>query len=1619
MRIKRTTSIVMAFIMSLSLLPLKGKSVHAEGGASGATSTGQAILDQDKKQPTELDTLPQTVFENDPTLTSDEEEAVPFLLSEWDELFLYRHGGQQSETAWTFLGANNTGIDMTRQSLDKDGYSWVKTISPTTVASDEADVENKTRLGSYSFLQGTSFDPLGTGRKQYAAYVGWEEQTAGGVYSIIIYDPVKNDYKGSILGEGNWVKKANPHYFEMQNVMAITSGDYDGDGKDTIIVFCCGDGDSLELYEVSYDGTYISTREVFNLDANLVYKDYKKDSTEDKAYIMRHKPVVSLATGDFNGDGIDEFAYSAGFYNGTANAENGWNGKYGSSPKDFSTHVCVGTKDGGNWTMSEPVWLYDEELYTENQLGKTYNAYMMHAGVIGAGDTDGDGIDEIVAVGYTSVSSDNHARITYKTDGTVEVEHFCDWDKGNYVTALIEKSGTSYYRTSGSLNEMSNRLSMSTFAAYSLDYYKDKRFVLPKIVVACGKTNGTGKREDVFISGVLYDFESGSGRSGTLHTPKILNQTFTTVMDEKYQSEVFWVSNVAVGNFDHNANDREQFVYTIMYMESGEHKYNWAYLGVEGGCVYDDVYEDGKLISLGECTAYGGSNIRGNGKEYIENGGSLIFRSAASKDTNAVPLCLDVNEDGVLARHNKNYYAYTDPDVKAVLQAAPYFSELNDIGAQDAGETTYTIETSYGESKTKGWEVSFSAGLAAEAEIGIVNIAVEAGGQGTWSKEYETEYELTKSRTFTATSKDVVVISRIPVLIYVYDIWDSKTHSWIENGQSVTVPLSPTYYLLTIKEYNDFVDEYNDLIEGAEDADKHKLKKITSDDLPEDTQGNPFAYWNNWTEAGNGTGVSLIDGVNALGYTGGSITSEWGKSVSESQSYEHSAGFYFGLTLQLGGDFKGGGEAWVGASTNVEASWGHGNSTTKTAANGAGGTVNDVDPDAIDTTVYPADWHKAFAFSWDFGSWSHKLTEGKDAADVPFYGYRIDRDTLRAPAAVVSDLRAVFDTNDKGEMVVVLMWKDGGTDERPTDKFIIYQYQDDGSRTKIAEVDAGDEAYKFTDDDGETYYKYIYDGIDGRTVYEFEVVAKGNGITTSSQETLVGTHTYAYTQSKAIYSIEFNKTDVAGDIYTITYTDGTVGYLTVKNGVGIADVSLTSTQGLTDNYTILFTDGSSVTYSVKNGRNGVGIASVVKTGSENNVDIYTITYTDGTTSEFRVSNGAAGQDGKSAYQIAVENGFEGTVDEWIASLVGNGIENIVKTGTSEDGRVDIYTIYYTDGSTAQFTVNNGKDGADGKDGEKGDSGEDGRGIVSVEKTSSNNNIDIYTITYTDGTVSTFTVYNGIDGADGRDGADGKDGENGRDGADGKNGENGADGRDGADGKNGENGADGRDGANGKDGKDSADGQNGENGADGRNGSNGADGKNGADGRDGNNGVDSKNGANGADGKNGANGADGKNGENGADGIGIKDVKVQDGYLIITLQDGEEINAGLIISETQTINVAGEVKTFYFKTAAADITKVTINGKTLEKELYSIEPSGEGAFITISEGAIPSSGGEIKVETNAGSESVKVSGNGSGTGSGNNIPWSIIYMLIGWNVLLTIGLVALALSRRKSSENSKE
>ena len=142
---------------------------------------------------------------------------------------------------------------------------------------------------------------------------------------------------------------------------------------------------------------------------------------------------------------------------------------------------------------------------------------------------------------------------------------------------------------------------------------------------------------------------------------------------------------------------------------------------------------------------------------------------------------------------------------------------------------------------------------------------------------------------------------------------------------------------------------------------------------------------------------------------------------------------------------------------------------------------------------------------------------------------------------------------------------------------------------------------------------------------------------------------------------------------------------------------------------------------------------------------------------------SAGQNGKSAYEIAVENGFEGTEQEWLESLKGEP----------------------------------GEPGTSGSDGQNGAAGQDGVGVKDAEI----NDKGELVITLTNGQVLNLGVVVGADGEQGPEGPQGKPGEDGEDGEQGPEGPQGEPGENGEDGVQGPAGPQGPQGEPGEDGED--------------------------------------------------------------------------------------------------------------------------------------------------------------------------------------------------------------------------
>ena len=166
--------------------------------------------------------------------------------------------------------------------------------------------------------------------------------------------------------------------------------------------------------------------------------------------------------------------------------------------------------------------------------------------------------------------------------------------------------------------------------------------------------------------------------------------------------------------------------------------------------------------------------------------------------------------------------------------------------------------------------------------------------------------------------------------------------------------------------------------------------------------------------------------------------------------------------------------------------------------------------------------------------------------------------------------------------------------------------------------------------------------------------------------------------------------------------------------------------------------------------------------AESNQDVLVIQEEDSQDINVETPTGGVGLRGYSAYEIAVQNGFKGTEQEWLKSLEGeDGSTPYIKDG-----------YWYIDGINTNVKA----------EGEKGD---DGTSVTIVSVVESNEDSGLNIATFSNG--KTITVKNGSKGSQGEKGDQGERGEKGEQGIQGAQGVQGIQGEQGIPGVKGDKG----------------------------------------------------------------------------------------------------------------------------------------------------------------------------------------------------------------------------------------
>ena len=179
-----------------------------------------------------------------------------------------------------------------------------------------------------------------------------------------------------------------------------------------------------------------------------------------------------------------------------------------------------------------------------------------------------------------------------------------------------------------------------------------------------------------------------------------------------------------------------------------------------------------------------------------------------------------------------------------------------------------------------------------------------------------------------------------------------------------------------------------------------------------------------------------------------------------------------------------------------------------------------------------------------------------------------------------------------------------------------------------------------------------------------------------------------------------------------------------------------------DLYTQLLKKLDEKAAGLQNGKDG--FSPKVKAEQMKSGVVITIVDADGETSAtlHNGANGEKGTDGKSAYQIAVEQGYQGSESDWLSSLKGDKGNTGAKGNPGQDGAEgkSAYAIAvehgYEDSEEKWLLSLKGEKGDTGERGEKGDTGADGKdGFSPIAAVAKDGSVITITITDKNGTTT--------------------------------------------------------------------------------------------------------------------------------------------------------------------------------------------------------------------------------------------------------------------------------------------
>lgn len=844
----------------------------------------------------------------------------------------------------------------------------------------------------FTIMDTAPVDAKGEGQKRYVAVLGY--WLGGKRLELYIADKDGNRVSNTstIGGEKTLDYLEQADAFEDTGFVSVAAGDFNGDGKDTVIAYAPlmeSDSEEPQLWEFSITAygnnmQLLKPKTVCNIfDILGTGNIATKHSNNGK--VFRNTPVVQMTTADTDKDSVDELVVTAGMNNTKADVNN-------RQSRMFIYDNITEEEKGSYWNKTFEL---DTKGYNNgNQRLRWASSSVGNLVMTGSGAD----YPEIITAGWVDKKTNKDADLTHDI-GAYVTSCSKTTKKGNSAIGTYAKSEVPAIGSNG----------QPQVSGFTKDgHYRDD--VQSLVVVDTFAADGVNAEASVLIMDTIYTYEAGKGLKQEFRTD-YFNHSDNGIGTSIITNGL--VQDAVSGNFSGNEEGKEQIVFTTCQKRASHNQYFYK--------TYTYQKTD---KSFWKCDSTG-YRISKKGNAYTS-------------------LCApDIDSDSTIARIKDVSLTYTEPEVLALLESTPYFSEVDE---GDIGNS----ETAYGKENGEGTSVSTAEGLTTNIVAGFewsvddicAGFVCGAGFETSVEQGYTWETATSTTKKFSLnysndTGENQVIVYRRPVTTYRYEIKGTKDTMVLARQGTLLTSMLP-------------VDEYN------EAAQSYELEEIADGTLG--TPGNPFSY------------RSSTAGLNNVAES--KITTQYGKEGTVTQEFSTETEQEKTFTYDLNASFTA-----YGLVFGVKAGGGAGTTYSESQS-----TIN---TEAITKTgAVTGKQVEGYDFNWKFAHWTTKV----NGTEVPVLGYVLTN--VIAPPSPPENLAVESVTSDSAKIT----WNAG---ERGADEYRIYQIYSDGSDIQIGTVDGTESTYEVTGLKPDTSYTYAIkaykegkkgDAVSGESVFSEKLI---------------------------------------------------------------------------------------------------------------------------------------------------------------------------------------------------------------------------------------------------------------------------------------------------------------------------------------------------------------------------------------------------------------------------------------------------------------------------------------------------------------------------------------------------